>query len=363
MFGMHEGRRGKGLFSFLFTIFRLLISLFIMGLLLLAVYSAYISFANSGGPDKSFSPVDLLKTDPKAVLTHAFSSEELIGIFTGLLSADPSQGLNKLSFSANKAKEVITSAELPGVSQPPTNTSNAPVDFKFAIISDTHNDSANFEKAIAQAKSNGAQFIVSPGDFTDVGTLEDLKKAKVVLDKGGLPYYVTAGDHDLWDSRDKGKVSSKNFTEVFGSPYQSFANKDVRIIIFYNADNYTGVDDTQMQWLVQELDRVNQNRPKLLFVLTGIPLFHPSSDHIMGKTTPSLKSQAKELITLFKEKQVNEIFAGDTHYFTRYNDPESGLPMTTSGAVTSVRNAQKPRFVIVEVLTDGSYNVRDMEIQ
>lgn len=352
---MHSGRKGKGPFSFLFTIFRLLISLFIMGLLLIAVYSAYISFANSEGPDKSFSPLNLLK-DPKSMLSQALSQDQLIGVVEGLLSADPNQGIEK-------AKEIVSNTNLQTVSQPSVNTSDAPVDFKFAIIGDTHNDNANFEKAIAQAKGQGALFIISPGDFSDIGTLDELKKAKEVLDKGGLPYYVTAGDHDLWDSRDKGEVPSKNFTEVFETPYQSFANRDVRIIIFYNGDNYTGVDGVQMQWLTQELDRVNQNRPKLLFVLTGIPLFHPSSDHVMGKTTPALKSQARQLINLFKDKRVNEVFAGDTHYFTRYTEPESGLPMTTSGAVTGVRNAQKPRYVIVEVLTDGSYNVRDIEIQ
>ncbi len=346
MFGMYSGRRGRRPFNFLFTIFRLIISLFIMALLLVAVYSAY----------KSFSGIDPLKSDPKSILSQALSQDQLLGIVEGLFSADPTQGIEK-------AKEIVGTTNLSTVSEPSINTSNAPVDFKFAIIGDTHEDWSNFEKAIAEAKEQGAQFIISPGDFSDVGTLDELKKAKEVLDKGGIPYYITAGDHDLWDSRDKGEIPSKNFTEVFGTPYQSFANKDVRIVIFYNADNYTGVDGVQMQWLRAELDRINQNRPKFLFVLTGIPLFHPSSDHVMGKTTPGLKSQAKELINLFKDKKVTEVFAGDTHYFTRYEEPQSHLPMTTSGAVSRERNAQKPRYVIIEVLTDGSYNVQDVEIK
>ncbi|KKQ14068.1 MAG: hypothetical protein US28_C0040G0009 [Candidatus Daviesbacteria bacterium GW2011_GWA1_36_8] len=77
----------------------------------------------------------------------------------------------------------------------------------------------------------------------------------------------------------------------------------------------------------------------------------------MGKVTPKLKNQADHLIDIFKKGGVEEVFSADTHFYSRYQEPKSMLNMTTVGAVTSDRNPQTPRFAIVEVYTDGSYNV------
>jgi len=37
--------------------------------------------------------------------------------------------------------------------------------------------------------------------------------------------------------------------------------------------------------------------------------------------------------------------------------------MTVVGALTSTRNTQAPRFAVVDVYDDGSYNVKDQEIK
>ena len=36
--------------------------------------------------------------------------------------------------------------------------------------------------------------------------------------------------------------------------------------------------------------------------------------------------------------------------------------MTSLGAVSGVRNPQAPRFVIIEVREDGTYNLKEIEI-
>ena len=82
----------------------------------------------------------------------------------------------------------------------------------------------------------------------------------------------------------------------------------------------------------------------------------------MGKVTPSLKNQAAHLIDIFKKNGVDEVFAADTHYFTRYTEPTMNLKMTTSGAVTSDRNPQTPRFIMVDVFENGTYQVKETEV-
>ena len=93
------------------------------------------------------------------------------------------------------------------------------------------------------------------------------------------------------------------------------------------------------------------------------PLYHPSSDRVMGKTEPNLKKEAQDLIKLFKSSGVSEVFAGDIHFFTGYVEPQTGLKMTTVGSLASLRNVQSPRFVVVSVFDDGGYEVEDIEVK
>ncbi len=355
MFRGHEEtrRRGGGPFKAIFGIVRVFISLFIMAILLLGVLQAY----------KSFSGVDPLKTSPKSIIENIIASENLYTLITGLLSASPGDSLDKakqlLSPEDSEGNPVETL--LPDSNSDPR--TGSPLAFRFAIVSDSHNDNDHLKKALQMAKSKGARFVVGLGDFTDVGTVDELRKAKLQFDTVGLPYYVTAGDHDLWDSRDKKQTASKNFQEVFGLPYQSLAYQNLRIVMMYDADNYLGIDGAQQKWLEDELTRLNSDSAKPIFVMTGTPLFHPSSDHQMGRINNSLRTQADKFSALFKDKGVKEVIAGDTHFFSRYADPKTDLKMTTSGAVTSTRNIQNPRFMMVEIYQDGSYSLIDTEIK
>lgn len=137
----------------------------------------------------------------------------------------------------------------------------------------------------------------------------------------------------------------------------------MRYILIYNSDNYLGLDEVQLKWLEDELQRQEQNPSKLVFAITDLPIFHPSSDHVMGKTNEKLKNQADHLASIFKKHGVDEVFSADTHFFSQYKDPTNDLKMTTVGAVTSDRNPQTPRFVLVDIYEEGSYNIKSVEIK
>ncbi|MBI2599986.1 hypothetical protein HYW43_03645 [Candidatus Daviesbacteria bacterium] len=83
----------------------------------------------------------------------------------------------------------------------------------------------------------------------------------------------------------------------------------------------------------------------------------------MGSVENKLKLQAKSLIFQFKAAGVLKIFAGDIHYFSEYEEPETKLSMVTVGAVGIERNPQSPRFAVVTVMADGSTKVEDAEIK
>jgi predicted phosphodiesterase len=331
----------------LFVIFRLLLSLIIFGILVLGSYYAY----------RQFSGYDPLKISPDQFLKQLTSKEALISSFFDLLSIGSKTVSNT---TENDISEDYTSlSQIPSEEDAP----KSPLSFKFAIVADSHSDSVNLDKALQMAKAQGVEFIIGLGDYTDIGTIDELQQAKVEFDKTGIRYFSTAGDHDLWDGRDKKKDPITNYQQIFGPPYQSFSFEGVRFLIIYNSDNYLGLGTTQKNWINQELQKVMRDPEiKLKLAFTHEPLSHPSGDHFMGKVTPDLRDEAIELGNNLKKAGFAELFAGDTHFFTRVTDQETGLKMTTIGAVTSLRNPQLPRFGIISVYENGEYRVEDVEI-
>lgn len=348
MFRKRESRKRS---SFLpFVIFRMGLSLTMIAILGLGVYQAFRYFSGS----------DPAKLDPKTLIITLLGSNSASQTITDILETK----FSKFNIPVGEKKPDVKNSDDNFVPQ------GNPI-LKFALVADSHNDNENLAKALSQAKQEGSSFVIGLGDFSDTGTLDELQKAKDVFETANLPYYLTAGDHDLWDARDKGLNATANFSEVFGSPYQTFRDNNIQFIIVYNSDNYHGLDGVQKQWLEDSLQKAQEDKPRATLVFLHEPLYHPTSDHFMGsarkdgeqQNNQEIINQAKELIKLFKENGVAGVAAGDTHAFLRYRDPDMGLKMTTTGAVTRERNVEKPKLAIVDVYQDGSYNISDMEIK
>lgn len=326
-------------------------SLVIIVILAVALLQAYISFANSGSADKTFSGYDPLKLDSNS-LRGLLTSDSVYQWVIKLLTFNPKGSLQTDENIISGPDEFLEGPE-----------SSVPLKFKFAVLADSHKDLASLEKALMKAAEEGVKFVVMMGDLSDTGTVEELEATKQVLENSGLTYYPMPGDHDLWDSRDKENDPAKNFVLLFKETYQSISYDNVRLILIYNSDNYLGLDGVQLKWIEDELERVSAAAPELLFVFAPTPLFHPSSDHVMGKVNPKLSSQAEHLMTTFKRFGVDLVFSADTHFFLKYREPKNELDMITVGAVTSQKNPQAPRFAIIDILEDGSYNIEETEIK
>lgn len=354
MFRKSEATRKRGSFLPL-VLFRLGLSLTILAVFALGIYQAFLYFSGQ-------KLTDFTQTNPRALVMTLLTSDDISKTISSVLGINlPTKGI--VPAPGNSSDSV------PG----PRPTPSGRMVLKFAVVADSHKDNNNLAQALSQAKADGAKFVIGLGDYSDTGTAEELQKAKQVIDSSGLPVYLTAGDHDLWDSRDKGRMATANFSDVFGSPYQSFAASSIRFILLFNGDNYEGVDGLQKAWvedLLQNSD--SQSKVKKTFVFLHEPVYHPTSDRYMGSARKTnegkepnkkLLEQAEDLRELFKRVGVAEVFAGDIHAYSSYDDPEYGLRMTTVGALTSERNSQKPRFVMVDVYEDGNYNISDTEIK
>jgi len=111
------------------------------------------------------------------------------------------------------------------------------------MVADSHNDNVDLQKAINQAKQlhSDLAFIIGLGDYTDVGTIDELKSAKNKFDLASLRYFLVPGDHDLWDARNRSLPAISNFKEVFGPNFQSFTFNNFSFLLLDNSDDYKGL--------------------------------------------------------------------------------------------------------------------------
>ncbi|MDO8570163.1 MAG: metallophosphoesterase [Candidatus Daviesbacteria bacterium] len=342
MFGRKSEPKKRGM-PLPLKILRLFLSFTMLLILGIVVLQAFTYFSGEKMEQDPQAILKQLKSDPQGTILTLISSQQVLTNLSILKNFKKSQ-------TENQSSPVLQAQVTP--SGPPI--------LKFAIVSDSHNDNNNLAKALSIAKEKGAKFVVGLGDYTATGTLPELRSTKETFDNGELPYYLTAGDHDLWESREKKLPAISNFNQVFGSPYQSFIDSNTRFVIVDNSDNYEGVSSLEFSWLKDVL--ANTGSVGTVLVFLHEPLYHPTSDRVVGAEVPKLKDQALELENLLKNSKVGALFAGNIHAYSSY-EGKSGLPMYTIGAVTADRNVQLPRFAVVDVYENGSYNVEDIEIK
>ena len=88
--------------------------------------------------------------------------------------------------------------------------------FRFAFISDTHIGSPNgsaeedLRRTVVDINNmNDIAFVVITGDITELGTDEELKHAKQILDQLKVPWYIIPGNHDTGWSESGGRTRPK----------------------------------------------------------------------------------------------------------------------------------------------------------
>ncbi len=144
--------------------------------------------------------------------------------------------------------------------------------FRFAFISDTHIGSPNGsaeEDLRRTIRDINAQkdiaFVVLTGDITEMGTNEELKLARQILDSLGLKWYIIPGNHDTGWSESGGDM----FKTVFGDDKFSFEFNGIRFIGCASGP-YVRMSDGHVprdavNWLDTELKKLKPGQP-LMFL-------------------------------------------------------------------------------------------------
>lgn len=256
----------------------------------------------------------------------------------------------------------------------------------FSVIGDPESDLVNLKKSLELAKNGNSEFIVLVGDLTRTGEIKQFSELKKVLDEGGLKYYVIPGNHDLYASRKKAGDPQKYFKDFFGRSYNQvlirrLADQKIFFLFLDNSDEYEEISSEQMSFINENLA---SNSADLTFVFLHIPIYHPSSDYIMGYRSKDVSRQKDELLSIFCKASLSGLFFGHLHRASTYEFPKelcevpnevssaswrteevgqkSGLKMYVAGSVNSSRNWQTPRFLEVKVFENSQFIVSEIEL-
>jgi outer membrane protein assembly factor BamB/predicted phosphodiesterase len=140
--------------------------------------------------------------------------------------------------------------------------------FRFAFISDTHIGSPNgsaeedLRRTVRDINAmSDVAFVVLTGDITELGTNEEIKLAKQILDSLDIPWYIIPGNHDTGWSESGGVT----FTTVFGYDKFSFEFNGIKFLGCASGP-YVRMSDGHVprdavNWLDKELKKVKKNQP------------------------------------------------------------------------------------------------------
>jgi len=144
--------------------------------------------------------------------------------------------------------------------------------FRFAFISDTHINAANdtpgedLRRTVHDINAmQGLAFVVLTGDITELGTNEELRLAKRILDSLQIPWYIIPGNHDTGWSESGGVM----FATVFGYDKFSVEYNGIRLLGCASGP-YVRMSDghvprNAVNWLDGELKKLKPGQPVIFF--------------------------------------------------------------------------------------------------
>ena len=168
--------------------------------------------------------------------------------------------------------------------------------FRFAFISDTHIGSPNgsaeedLRRTVRDINATpGLAFVVLTGDITELGTNEELKLAKRILDSLNIPWHIIPGNHDTGWSESGGVM----FNTVFGSDRFSFEYNGIRFIGCASGP-YVRMSDGHVprdavNWLDAELKKLKPQQPVIFLnhypIDNGLDNWYEITDRLRKQNT------------------------------------------------------------------------------
>lgn len=147
-----------------------------------------------------------------------------------------------------------------------------PQDYKFAWLTDVHiggSPTAEADLTAAVEDINNEKdikFVVVSGDIAEKGRTDELEKAKSILDKLNIKYYIIPGNHDTkWS-----ETAGAKFSELWGDDKFAFEHNKTKIIGINSGITWRGGGGhlalNDLNWLKETLEQTGKEEEVILFV-------------------------------------------------------------------------------------------------
>ncbi|HTX61020.1 MAG TPA: metallophosphoesterase, partial [Methanobacterium sp.] len=200
--------------------------------------------------------------------------------------------------------------------------------FTFTYSGDERDDKGNFKRMIENINANYPQilFNINRGDLrSQASELYNFRTDYLnpgTMAKFNKPVIFVMGNHEL-----QGDPTGEIYQSLFGSPpYYNFTENNSYFMVIDNA-NGQSLNETQMNWLKDQLNRSQSYKYKFVFMHT--PLYNPINDEEEHSMESNGTGGADALKSLFDKYNVTMIFASHIHNY--YNGTWGRTPYIISG--------------------------------
>lgn len=200
----------------------------------------------------------------------------------------------------------------------------------FAVVGDSRDGDAIYQKIIEQVNESGAQFLVHLGDMVAHGYPEEWVAFRKIQTALKIPFYAVPGNHDVYAGRG---IYARQISEVASaaeatsfSAARLYYSLDVAGVHFVVLDNARGrISQEHREWLSSDLAG---NAQKRIFLFMHQAPRAKVSEHTMAGDA-NQATAAAELLSLARRSRVSALFAGHIHGF--HEEDLDGVRLIVSG--------------------------------
>lgn len=179
---------------------------------------------------------------------------------------------------------------------------------------------------LKDAKNQGAEFVIIPGDMTRSGTETEHKYVAGELEKfekeSGISVYVVPGNHDYFDST---PVDIKEYYKELGygealtvdsitASYTADLNKNYRLLAVDSndpGDDGDGVDDRLFDWIDTQVKQADADGKQIIYMMHHSVLEHLTLGKLLMKDF--IMRNSDDVAERFCEWGIQYVFTGHEH--------------------------------------------------
>ncbi len=264
-----------------------------------------------------------------------------------------------------------------------SNQQSSEQEFSFLFMTDIHvqperRAMEGFEMAIEKANALKPDFVITGGDLIMDALGQTESRADSLYDiyvdlakKFSMPVYNTLGNNEMFGvykssgvSPDHPEYGEKLFEKRIGEEYNAFTYKGWRFYTLNSIDimedrtYYGHIDDEQIGWLKNDLEKVDKNTP--ICISVHIPFYTIQTQILSGPLAPNGKggviNNGNEVLEIFKDYNLKLVLQGHLHFLEDLY--ANGVHFITGGAVCAQwwegpRNGMEEGFLQIHVNGDN----------